>query len=678
MALLSLHNLTRGFGARTLFAGLHLELQPGRKVGVIGANGSGKSTLLRTAGGLEEPDGGAVIRAASAAVGFLHQDVAFPPGSTVFAAAMEAFSGLRAIEAEMRALEADMAGSGGAAADRLARYGELQERFERAGGYTAEARAREVLTGLGFPPGRQGEPAGVLSGGERVRLALARLLLEAPDVLLLDEPTNHLDLPALSWLEDHLSRSGAAALLVSHDRYFLDAVTDATLEMGPRPRLYPGNFSQYLRLRGEDQVADIEAYRRAQAALPQVREVIAAYQKAWTTPPKRWTKRLAELEAVPPPQVASRSIRPRASAPDGDRGEGRGGPSGRAQARQGAAGGAGGRGSRGVALELAAVSKAFAAAGDLYGRDGFSARVLRGERVGLVGPNGSGKSTLLRMLLGEVEPDGGAFGWAEGLRVGWLPQSLDGLDPKLTLVEQLTSVPGVGQREARSALADFLFYGDAVFARTGECSGGERTRVALCRLLLQPWDALLLDEPTNHLDMESRRAVEGALEAYAGTVLVASHDRFFLDRVCERLWVFGEGRRGRDGGRPAGREAGSGREAAAGAGSPGVVDFPGNYSAWAAAVAAGGETGREVAGDDGPAGLAAAIRNAERRAEALQARLSHASTFEGGSGRRLAEEWKAVQAELADLHRRWQGAARGAGAGQARGGPARGRDRQGP
>jgi ATP-binding cassette subfamily F protein uup len=308
------------------------------------------------------------------------------------------------------------------------------------------------------------------------------------------------------------------------------------------------------------------------------------------------------------------------------------------------------RGPRGVVLELAGLRQRFGR--ELYGPQGFSARVLRGERIGLIGPNGSGKSTLLRILLGEVAADDGAYGWAERARVGWLPQSLEALDPNLTLVEQLTALPGGGVRAARQALADFLLVEEAVFARTGDCSGGERTRLALCRLLLQPWDALLLDEPTNHLDMESRRAVEQALAAYGGTVPVASHDRFFLDRVCGRLWVFGE----------TGESDGDARGEAEAAG--GVLDFDGNYSAWveAARARAGGteplQGAAEAAGD--AAALAAAIRSAERRSEALRARLSQASTFSGGRGRRLAAEWKAVQAELADLQRRWREAVAGA------------------
>lgn len=498
----------------------------------------------------------------------------------------------------------------------LSRYGELQSRFESLGGYTAEPRARQVLAGLGFPPARLDDPCAVLSGGERVRLSLARLLLEAPDALLLDEPTNHLDLPAIRWLEDHLARASAAAVIVSHDRHFLDAATTATLEMGPAPRLFPGGYSKYLALRGSGEAAGLEAYRRAQAELPHLRAFIAARRAGFLPVPKNRLRRLAELEAIPVPQVAVHTIQVRPAPP----------------ARPAA-------GPAAPALELAGVAKAYGGRA-LFGPGGFSATVTRGDRIGLVGPNGSGKSTLLRILLGEVEPDGGAYGWASETRVGWLSQSLETLDPDLTAVEQLTSIPGVGTRQARAVLARFLFDGAeaqgpraqgsaGAFARTGDCSGGERCRLALARLLLQPWDALLLDEPTNHLDMESRGALEEGLAEYPGTILVASHDRFFLDRATWRLWVFGD--------------------------ADGVVDFEGNYSAWAQGAA-------EVEGhrpSASAASLAAAIRGAEARVAALRARLSRAGTFEGGRGRRLAQEWKAAQSELAELQRRWREATRG-------------------
>jgi len=646
MAVLALHAGAKAFGGRTLFSDLTLELQPARRIGLIGPNGSGKTTLLRILAGLEEADAGTVASATGARIGYLRQDATFDAELTVLGTALAAFAPLWALEEEMRALAAEMARPGATVstapsatpsedaatrrralrteaaptpapaegqrppADPLARYGELQSRFEAAGGYTAEARARQTLAGLGFAPTRLDHPCGVLSGGERVRLSLARLLLESPDALLLDEPTNHLDLPAIRWLEEHLHRGAAAAVIVSHDRHFLDAVTTQTLEMGPQPRLYPGNYSKYLALHGGGEAQGMEAYRRAQAELPRLRAFIATLRAGYTPVPKNRLRRLAELEAVPVPHVAERTIRVRAAAPPRAADVPPGAPTGAAGS---------------VALELAGVQKAYAGR-NLFGTGGFTATVSRSDRIGLIGGNGSGKSTLLRILLGQVEPDAGAYGWSGGGRVGWLPQSLEALDPDLTLVQQLTALPGIGTRQAREVLARFLFEGDRVFARTGDCSGGERCRVALARLLLQSWDALLLDEPTNHLDMESRRALEDGLADYPGTILVASHDRFFLDRVAWRLWVFGE--------------------------PDGVADFDGNYSEWAAP--AGGRQDEASA-----AALAAAIRSAEARVSALRARLSRPDTFADGRGRRLSQQWKAAQAELAELQRRWREATRG-------------------
>jgi ATP-binding cassette subfamily F protein 3 len=596
MSLLSIRNGSKGFGARRLFAGLRLEVRPGFRVGLVGPNGSGKTTLLRILAGLEAPDTGEVRQTAGPAAGYLRQDVAFPPEATVLQAAMSAFAPLWAVEAEMRTLEARMAG-GDAPPGLLARYAEMQERFDTGGGYSAEARAKQTLAGLGFPPGRLTEPCRHLSGGERVRLALAVLLLEGPPFLLLDEPTNHLDLPAIAWLEEHLRRSPAGMVVVAHDRHFLDAVTTATLEMGPSPRLYPGNYGQYIRLRGAGEAAGVEAYRRAQAELAHLRAFIAACRTANRPVPKNRLRRVAQMDGVPLPDVAEHLMDLQAPAPPH---------------APGAPGG--------LALELSGLAKGF---GDreLLGQHGFTAQVLWGDRIGLVGPNGSGKSTLLRVLRGEIDPGRGSFRWAPGARIGWLSQSLEGLDPDRTLVEQLTAVPGVGVRQARAVLARYLFRDEEGFKRTGDCSGGERCRVALARLLLEPWDALLLDEPTNHLDVEARRALEDGLAAYDGTLVVASHDRCFLDRVCWRLWVFGAG---------------------------GVTDFEGNYSALVSAEQQGARSAAEIAAE---------IRAVEGRAAALRARLSQDRTFHGGHGRRLGQEWKAAQAELASLQAEWRRAA---------------------
>ncbi len=599
MALLSIRDAGKAYAGRCLFEGLHLQLRPGTKIGLVGPNGSGKTTLLRILGGLEQPDTGSVGTSAGGTVGYLRQDAVFAPCETVLGAALSAFAPLWDIEREMRGLEARMREEP-ECQRRVARYGELQEQFERGGGYGAEVQARQTLAGLGFGADRIEVACRILSGGERVRLSLAVVLLQATDFLLLDEPTNHLDLPAIAWLEGHLRRSDAGVLVVSHDRHFLDGVTDGTLEMSVHPRLYPGNYSHYLRLRGEGEAAGMEAYRRAQEELPRLRAFIAACRSASERVPANRLRRLAELEAVQVPDVAARAARvvevstasPSRHATDA------------------------------LAVELIGVGKAFRGRA-LLGPGGFSARVVRGDRLGLVGPNGSGKSTLLRMLTGALPPDRGEIRWAAATRIGWLSQSLEGLDPDLTPLAQLTSVPGVGTRQAREVLARYRFEDDSVFRRIGDCSGGERCRIALARLLLEPWDALLLDEPTNHLDMETRRALEEGLNAYAGTILVASHDRFFLDRVCWRLWVFGPG---------------------------GVEDFVGSYSAYA----------------DGPRArqrqselLAAAIRDAEARVLGLRARLSRAGTFANGSGRRQTQAWKEAQSELAALQAEWREAVSG-------------------
>ena len=592
MPLLTMHGGAKAYGERTLFNGLHLELQAGVKIAVVGRNGSGKTSLLRILAGLDAADAGKVHLSAGASVGYLRQDVHLDPDHSVLSAALEAFADLCTIEHDLRSVEAHLA-HGAIEGEWVHKYGDLQDRFEQGGGYSADARARQTLAGLGFAADQLSVQCRHLSGGERVRLGLATLLLRSPDFLLLDEPTNHLDLPAIMWLEKHLLRSPMGVLVVSHDQHFLDAVTDYTLEMTERPRMYPGNYSHYMRLRGAYVAAGMEEYRRAQAELPRLRTFIAACRAASVLVPKNRLRRLAQLDAVPAPSVAMRAMRLEGVLPGQVRGD-----------------------CTGTALDITALRKAFSGR-ELFGGKGFSTRVVYGERIGLVGANGSGKSTLLRILRGALRPDHGDVRWTAGTRIGWLSQSLEWLDPDLTLVEQLTSVPGIGERRARDVLAQYMFEDEYAVCRTGDCSGGERCRVALARLLLEPWDALLLDEPTNHLDAEARRALETGLTAFGGSIVVASHDRFFLDRVCRRTWVFS---------------------------AQGIVDFGGNYSAYAEG---------QRSSHRSPVALAAAIRHAEDRAAVLSERLSQASTFADGRGRRVTQEWDALQAELASLQAEW-------------------------
>lgn len=506
-------HVSLAFGAQEVLRDVSVALERGQRVGLVGANGAGKSTLLRVLAGELAPDAGEVRRARGTTVGWLSQEPRFPEGATVRSAARE---GLAALEAEAgrlaRLLEELERRPPGREAELVAEYGRLEDDFRRRGGYERDVRLGQVLAGLGFDPDDE-RPAASLSGGERVRLGLARLLLAEPDVLLLDEPTNHLDLASIEWLERFLrDRHPGAAVIASHDRELLDRAVMAVWELEDgRLTPYRGGYSAYARERAARLRREDEEWRRVEAERARLVEFVRRYRAGSRAGQARSReKALARLPEVRRPAAPRRlglDFAPAAA-------------SGR------------------EVLEIAGLSKRF---------DGravfppFSATVRRGERIGLVGPNGSGKTTLLRILSGELphDPvaDGGEWLWGEGVEVAFLRQDLSGLPDGGTVLEAVLTAGDLTLGEARSLLARFLFRGDDVHKPVATLSGGERTRLWLSRLAVSGANVLLLDEPTNHLDIPSREALEEALRAFPGTLLLASHDRYFL-RLCTRLWVF--------------------------------------------------------------------------------------------------------------------------------------------
>lgn len=515
MLLAALQSVEKAYGEQVVLAAATLELRDGERVALVGRNGSGKSTLLRLLMRSEEPDRGTVFHAADVRLALLDQDPRFDAAETVVSVSERAFAELDELEERLRALEA----TGLDDPDVYHRWETVHATFERRGGYARRARRDAVLTALGFA-GRHDESVARLSGGERTRLGLARLLMAQPDVLLLDEPTNHLDIEMRTWLEGHLSRYPGAALIVSHDRAFLDGACSRTAEVSRGElRLGPGNPSAYRAARAEAE--RIQALTRAnQERELQRLDAAAAQMKRWAGQSaklhrraKAMERRADRYEDAMVDELASPERTTRFTF-DSD-------PSGA------------------IVLTAEHLSKGF---GGRRLFDDLTLELRQGERVALVGPNGAGKTTLLRLLLGELTSDHplGAVRTGARVRLGYYDQELRSVDGDATLFEEL--LRRMGDAEAHNALGRFLFPYEAQFKRVSDLSGGERARLALLELTLARCNLLVLDEPTNHLDVEMIEALEAALAAYEGTLLLVSHDRRFLAKLATRVWEVADGR----------------------------------------------------------------------------------------------------------------------------------------
>jgi len=511
MPVLQVSNITKYYGENIILDEVSFALHAKEKVALLGANGCGKTTLLKVIAGRLMPDDGQMLVSAGGKAHYLEQEPQFAPGLSLYHAVSEVFAPVLALESELRKLEEKMAEARDVA-KLLQRYSLLTERFEALGGYGIESAIKRVLLGLGFADGDLAAPVEYLSGGQRVRAALAKALLEEPVLLLLDEPTNHLDLVAVEWLEAFLPSYKGAVLIVSHDRHFLDKVVTRCLELeNHRLTEYPGNFSKYRALKAERLSVQGNVYEREQAEMQRMKDFVNRYRAgSRATLSKSWAKRLGRIEksatAKPPTKhhLALTLAERRRSGRD--------------------------------VLSVCDLQVGFA---DKMLFAPFSAQVKRGERIAMLGPNGCGKTSLLRAFLGDL-PHLGTVRWGAGVERGYFDQHLALLSPRGTVLAELISVANeMSEWAARSYLAQFLFRGDRVFACLSTLSGGERTRLSLAKLLLLGRNVLLLDEPTNHLDIESREVLEKALLSYTGTIFFVSHDRYFLDKVATRLWQFG-------------------------------------------------------------------------------------------------------------------------------------------
>jgi ATP-binding cassette subfamily F protein 3 len=496
-------------GDLKVLSGATLSVEAGEKVGLVGRNGAGKTTLLDILAGNSEPDSGSVEHPGGAKVGMTDQELyAGDRGAlSLEQEIISAFEPLMARERELEELGTRLSEDPSNAL--MERYGRLQSEFERDGGYEYRARAASTISSLGFTPEDWKRPVGSFSGGEQSRIALARLLMEEPDLILLDEPTNHLDLRAIEWLENFVKGARSAVLVVSHDRYFLDAVAGSILELDDgRLDRYPGNYSKYVagKKAREGQLArkaKANAERRAQLERF-VEKNRAKASKA--TQAKSKQKLLDRMEKIEDPRSASKNVRLDL-----------GGETARA-----------GR----VVLEMEDVSYAHT---DEPLLEGLDLVIERGERVALLGPNGTGKSTIMRLATGELSPQRGIVRPGNNVRLTYQDQQLARLDDSKTVLEEAMDTTGFDAPEARDLLGAFLFSGEDVFKKVGSLSGGERNRLSLAEIVVSGANLLLLDEPTNNLDIPAREALEEALLEYRGTMFFISHDRYFLRKLATRV-----------------------------------------------------------------------------------------------------------------------------------------------
>jgi len=513
MILLTLAGVSKSFGMNCVLKDINLTLPAGARMGLIGVNGSGKSTLFRLIAGGMEPDEGTVSLVRGTRVGMLTQEADIESNLTVKQELERVFEPVREMERRLRWLEGEIADSheDADAVDRLSReYARLTDRFEEAGGYEWPSRIQGVLAGLGFAKGREDQPAHILSGGEKTRLCLARLLLTQPDLLMLDEPTNHLDLEAVQWLEETLRKYRGTVLVISHDRYFMNAVCDSMAELSMR-RLtqYEGNYDQFAVKRQADLERQLKEYKLRQAEIARQQAIIQRYrmynrEKSIRAAESR-EKRLEKIERLDRPASEQR-VR----------------FSFEARRRTGE-----------DVLKAKGLSKAFE--GRALFRD-FHLHLRAGDRVALIGPNGVGKTTLLNILARRLAPDSGTVEYGANVDLGYYEQHQSGLDPEKDVLNELwDAFPRLELDRVRSVLALFLLTGDDVYQKISTLSGGEKGRVSLAKLMLKRDNLLLLDEPTNHLDMDSREVLEGALEDFDGTILAVSHDRYFINRIANRV-----------------------------------------------------------------------------------------------------------------------------------------------
>lgn len=514
MIVLSGNDISVSFGGETLFHDVNFRLEENGRAGLVGVNGCGKTTLMHVINGRQEAETGGISKAAGIKLGCMEQYVIRDDNITLYDEVLEIFRPLIDAENELAGIAVAI-DTGDHSEQTLSRQMQLQERFEREGGLTYKSMTCSALAGLGFSEDDFNKPISVMSGGQKSKAQLAKLLLSGSNILLLDEPTNHLDITACEWLEKFLTEYKGAYIVISHDRYFLDKVTDTTFEMENRTlREYKGNYTRYLKLKAEAREAQQRVYDRTVKEINRI-EGIVEQQKRWgqehnfITAASKQKQADRLKETLEKPEDLPEAIKFTFRAKEGGAND---------------------------VLTAKGLSKSF------DGTVVFTNAELdikKNTTTFILGENGCGKTTLLKILTGEYQADSGEYKFGNNIQFGYYDQAQTDLDPSKTAIDEVWDrYPGMTQTQVRSALAQFLFKGDDVFKNVGKLSGGEKARVSLLKLMLSKANMLLLDEPTNHLDIHSREALENALASYGGTLLIVSHDRYLINKLADRIvWL---------------------------------------------------------------------------------------------------------------------------------------------
>lgn len=514
MIVLSGNDISVSFGGETLFHDVNFRLEENGRAGLVGVNGCGKTTLMHVINGRQEAETGGISKAAGIKIGCMEQYVIRDDNITLYDEVLEIFRPL--IDAENELADIAVAiDTGDHSEQTLSRQMQLQERFEREGGLTYKSMTCSALAGLGFSEEDFGKPISVMSGGQKSKAQLAKLLLSGSNILLLDEPTNHLDITACEWLEKFLTEYKGAYIVISHDRYFLDKVTDTTFEMENRTlREYKGNYTRYLELKAEVREAQQRVYDRTLKEINRI-EGIVEQQRRWgqehnfITAASKQKQADRLKETLEKPEDLPEAIKFTFRAKEGGAND---------------------------VLIAKGLSKSFDGTAVFTNAE---LDIKKNTTTFILGENGCGKTTLLKILTGEYQADSGEYKFGNNIQFGYYDQAQTDLDPSKTVIDEVWDrYPKMTQTQVRSALAQFLFKGDDVFKNVGKLSGGEKARVSLLKLMLSKANMLLLDEPTNHLDIHSREALENALASYGGTLLIVSHDRYLINKLADRIvWL---------------------------------------------------------------------------------------------------------------------------------------------
>jgi ATP-binding cassette, subfamily F, member 3 len=517
MIVLSCKNVTKSYGIDVILKDITFNINEGDKVGLIGANGAGKSTLFKILTGTLNPDSGDFFIDKSKNVGYLSQHLSLEASNTIYDELLKVFEEMVRLENKLTELEVKMNEPYDASKEdyhnKLIRdYTVTSEIYNNRGGYTYKAEINRVLTGLGFKEEDYGKSISILSGGQKTRVALCKLLLTKPEILLLDEPTNHLDLDAIEWLEEYLKAYKGTMIIISHDRFFLDAITNSTMELlNGKIYFYNGSYSKFVELKEKNFEVQMKAYKIQQTEIKRQEEIIERYrsfnrEKSIRAAESR-EKALSKIERVEAPEREGKATRIKFETLIKSGND---------------------------VIHVENLSKAF---GDKKLFDSVYFDMKREDKTALIGENGRGKTTLFKMILNEIKGDSGIIYTGKNVFPGYYDQEQSNLNDSKTVIDEVwDDFPDLTTTEVRNALAAFLFTGDDVFKKIGDLSGGEKCRINLLKLMLSKNNFLLLDEPTNHLDIVSREALEDALLGYDGTLLVISHDRYFLNKVITKIY----------------------------------------------------------------------------------------------------------------------------------------------